>query len=86
MKTAPERTVPRPFSLHWGKGQVVEEAAHVGEHHQPSLQLLEFEDYYNHAGMFQRSPMILGPDDVSGLRDALAEAPRLRVLLAELVG
>ena len=93
MSTASGRTVPRSFNLHWGRGQIVEEASHVGEHHRPAMQLLEFEDgslsirfcYYNHAGMFQRSPLILGPDDVSGLRDSLAETPRLRSLLAELV-
>ena len=93
MDITSDRKVPRPFSLHWGKGPIVEEATHIAEYHRPALQLLEFEDgslsvrfcYYSHAGRFQRSPLILGPDDVSGLRDALAETPRLRALLAELV-
>ncbi|MCH8206053.1 MAG: hypothetical protein IH956_03515 [Chloroflexi bacterium] len=94
MTNGPDRKVPRPFSLHWGGGLIVEEASHVGEHHRPALQLLEFEDgslsvrfcYYDHAGRFQRSPLILGRDDVSGLRDALAETPRLRSVLAQLTG
>ena len=38
------RTLPRPFSLHWGDGSIVEEATYAGEHHEPSLQLLEFDD------------------------------------------
>ena len=71
----------------------MEEASYVGEHHQPALQLLEYEDgthsvrfcYYNHAGRFQRSPLILGPDDVKELRESLEDAPRLRSFLAELL-
>ena len=55
MSTGRRRAVPRPFKLHWGSGQIVEEATHAGEHHEASLQLLEFEDgeieirfcYYN---------------------------------------
>ena len=54
------RKIPRPFELHWGKGQVVEEATFEGQYHQPSIQLLEFEDgslsvrfcYYNREGRF----------------------------------
>ena len=95
------RTLPRPFSLHWGDGSIVEEATHAGEHHEPSLQLLEFADgsqavrfcYYDHAGpfdyaqdrRFQRSPLIVNKNEVVGLRKALAGAPRLKSFLRELV-
>ena len=87
------RILPRPFALHWGSGRIVEEAAYDGQHHEPSLQLLEFEDgslslrfcYYDHAGRFQRSPLIVGNDEVAGLRNALAGVPRLRSLLREMV-
>ncbi len=87
------RTVPRPFALHWGSGHVVEEAIHGGRHHEPSLQLLEFDDgslsvrfcYYDHVGRFQRSPLIVSKDEVAGLKKALAGAPRLRALLREMV-
>lgn len=88
------RAVPRPFSLHWGRGYIVEEATYSGRYHEPSLQLLEFEDgsfsvrfcYYDHAGRFQRSPLILGEDEVEGLRQRLATAaPRLQALLRRLV-
>jgi hypothetical protein len=52
--------VPRPFDLHWGAGQITEEATCIGEHHEPAVQLLEFEDgslsirfrYYDHEGRF----------------------------------
>ena len=87
------RTVPRPFTLHWGSGRIVEEATYAGQHHEPSLQLLEFEDgsravrfcYYDHAGRFQRSPLIVGNEDVAGLRRALSAAPELRSFLREMV-
>jgi hypothetical protein len=87
------RAVPRPFELHWGSGQVAEEATFAGEHHEPALQLLEFDDgslsvrlcYYDHEGRFQRSPLILSADEIQGLRTALKATPRLRKLLRELL-
>ena len=87
------RTLPRPFALHWGSGRIVEEAAYAGEHHEPSLQLLEFDEgylavrfcYYDHAGRFQRSPLIVSKDEIAGLKRALAGAPKLRSLLREMV-
>ncbi|MBI1886685.1 MAG: hypothetical protein HYS09_10315 [Chloroflexi bacterium] len=88
------RTTPRPFSLHWGSGRIVEEASYAGEHHEPAIQLLEFDDgslsvrfcYYDHAGRFQRSPLIVARDAVAGMRAALAKTPRLRSFLKEMVG
>ncbi len=87
------RRIPRYFNLHWCKGQIVEEASVEGEYHQPSIQLLEFEDgslsirfcYYNQEGRFQRSPLIMGEEDISRLRDAVSENHRLRAILRELV-
>lgn len=88
------RAVPRPFTLHWGSGQISEEATYTGEHHEPSIQLLEFDDgslqvrfcYYDHAGRFQRSPLIVSNDEIAGLKKTLAGTPRLRSLLREMVG
>ena len=87
------RHIPRDFNLHWGKGQIVEEASAQGEYHQPSIQLLEFQDgslsirfcYYNQHGRFQRSPLIMGEEDIGLLRDAVSENHRLRALLRELI-
>jgi hypothetical protein len=90
------RTVPRPFEFHWGRGQIVEEAAYEGKYVEPAIQLLEYEDgngvcgirfcYYNHEGRFQRSPMMIdGEDSLDGLRAALQETPRLREMLRRLV-
>lgn len=87
------RTTPRPFDLHWGRGVIAEEATYVGEHHEPSLQLLEFEDgsksirfcYYDHGGRFQRSPLIVSHTEIDGLSKALEATPKLREMLREMV-
>ena len=39
----PERRVPRAFSLPWGSGLILEEAACEGGLHAPALQLLHYE-------------------------------------------
>ena len=87
------RTLPRPFALHWGSGQIVEEATYAGEHHEPTLQLLAFDDgslsirfcYYDHAGRFQRGPLVVSSDEMKGLKGALAASPRLRALMKEMM-
>ena len=93
MTESTPRRIPRDFNLHWGKGRIVEEASVEGQYHQPSIQLLEFEDgslsvrfcYYNQHGRFQRSPLIMGKEDIDRLRDAVSENHRLRALLRKLV-
>lgn len=85
---------PRRFSLHWGEGVVAEEVRVTGEHHDPAIQLLRFDDgavqvrfcYYDKRGRFQRSPLIVGKEEMAMLRDGLASsAPELRDLLRQLV-
>jgi hypothetical protein len=92
------RKIPRPFKYPWGSGQIVEEASATREHSEPTLQLLEFQDEgheryvmvrfcsYTPTGAFRRHPMLAGAGDIAQLREALKETPRLRALLAELVG
>lgn len=92
-RTSRKRLIPRPFSFHWGGGQIVEEATFVSEHHEPTIQLLEYEDgslsirfcSYGHRGQFMRSPMMAGEDDLNGLREALTSCPRLHALLKGMV-
>ena len=89
-----ERAVPRPFSLHWGSGQIVEEASCSGQYHEPAVQLLRFDDgsesvrfcYFDHEGRFQRSPLIVGEDEARGLAESLRQTPQLRAFLHRLVG
>lgn len=91
------RKIPRPFTYPWGSGEIVEEVSAVREHSEPTLQLLEFQDEghegyemirfcsYTPRGAFRRHPMLAGADDIDQLREALREAPRLRMLLARLL-
>lgn len=39
---AATRKLPRPFEMHWGRGEIVEEASFVGEHHEPAIQLMQY--------------------------------------------
>jgi hypothetical protein len=93
----PERKLPRPFEMHWGSGEIVEEATCVGEYHEPTIQLMRYTDgpaaggfsirfcSYNHRGSFQRSPLMISEADLDGLRKALKTTPALRDILRQLV-
>jgi hypothetical protein len=95
---APPKTAkPKTFSLHWGKGIVEEEAQVVTQYHRPTIQLLKFLEgeaagsyavrfcYYDHYGRFQRSPMIIDPEDLKEMRESLKRTPKLRKLLAKML-
>ena len=93
----PVRKLPRPFEMHWGSGEIVEEATCVGEYHEPAIQLMRYTDgeaaggfsirfcSYNHRGSFQRSPLMVGQAEIDGLRKALLDTPELREILKQLV-
>jgi len=88
----------KTFSLHWGSGLIEEEAQIATAYHRPTIQLLKFTAgeaagtyeirfcHYDHHGRFQRSPLIIDEKDVPALKKALAATPKLRRLLARLVG
>lgn len=87
----------KEFSFHWGSGVVAEEAQVESPHHVPTLQLLRYTDgnaegqvsvrfcQYGHNGRFRRSPLMMSPDDIEKMREALKATPELRRLLARLV-
>lgn len=92
-----QRKLPRPFSFHWGQGEIVEEATTIGEWNEPTIQLMEYQHgdaagsisirfcTYTHRGGFSRSPLMLSEEDFEGLRRALKETPRLHAVLKRLV-
>lgn len=93
---AESRKLPRPFSMHWGNGNIVEEAWARTEHHEPTIQLMEYTDGETagsvslrfctfQSGRFQRSPLILSEADIEALREQVAQNPRIRALLRRLV-
>ncbi len=87
----------RSFQMHWGSGVIAEEASYVGRYHDSRIQLLEYTAgaakgswsvrfcYYGHGGRFSRNPLMVSPEDVDGLRKALAKTPKLRRILQRLV-
>ena len=90
---SPSRTVPRPFEFHWGKGMVVEEASTETRYNEPTIQLLEYEDgalsvrfCYYRGPRFGRGVLMMDQESLSEMREALAETPRLRELMRQMVG
>jgi hypothetical protein len=83
--------------MHWGRGEIVEEASFTGEYHEPAIQLLSYTEgeaagsfsirfcSYNHRGQFQRSPLMIGDEEIDGLRRALENTPHLREILRRLI-
>ena len=90
-------TKAKTFSYHWGSGVVAEEAQVEGTYHRPTLQLLKYTDgeaagqvavrfcHYGHSGGFNRSPLLMSPDEMSDMGKALRETPELLELLRRMV-
>ena len=76
-------TKRKSFTYSWGSGYVAEEARVDGEYHVPTLQLLKYTEgeaagnlsvrfcHYGHAGNFRRSPLMMSPDEIDMMREAL---------------
>jgi hypothetical protein len=88
------RKLPRPFTMPWGNGEVVEEVGVDTEHNELVIQLLRYDDFpeaslrfcqYWPDGRFQRQPMMLSESEIPALRRAIADAPAIRDLLRRLV-
>ena len=93
----PEHKIPRAFTLPWGSGLVLEEAAIEGGLHAPSVQLLRYElgerkgqqavrfAAYDEDGHLEQRPLIVNEREISRLRAEIARSPRLKALLRRLV-
>lgn len=88
----PGRNVPRPFELHWGKGVIAEEASVITPFHEPTIQLLAFEDGSRslrfcvyHDSSFARMPLIISEEHVELLAKEVKKNPQIRRLLKKLV-
>lgn len=88
------RKLPRPFTMPWGDGQVVQEVGIDTDHNELVIQLLRYDDLpgdtlrfcqYWLDGRFQRQPMMVHEDHIEALREALKAAPEIRHLLQRLV-
>jgi len=85
------RKVPRPFKMPWGKGMVVEEASISSRYHEPTVQLLEFDNGHKvirfcsyNEGRFSRSPLMIDEKDLQRLGKATAKAKQIRKLVSKL--
>jgi len=86
------RKVPRPFDLHWGKGVIAEEASVVTRFHEPTIQLLAFDDGSKslrfcayHDSSFARMPLIVSDEHIAALAKEVKKSPEIRKLLKRLV-
>jgi hypothetical protein len=94
----PTRKIPRPFSMHWGSGPIIEEAGFDGDHTATAIQLMRFDNgeaagsqsirfcHFSHRGQLQRSPLIISEDKTNALREAVAQTPELQRLLLRIAG
>ena len=86
-----ERPTPRPFKFYFGQGQTVEGISCQSRWHQPTVQLLEWDDgelslrfcSYTHDGRFQRNPLVLSARDLAA---RASPKGRLKPLLETLGG
>ena len=93
----PSKAKTKTFSFHWGSGHVAEEAQVEGKYNVPTFQLMRYTDgpaegtvtlrfcQYNHRGMFSRSPLMMGVEEIEMMRDALKETPELLALIKQLI-
>ncbi len=85
------RKVPRPFKMPFGSGMVVEEVSITSKYHEPTIQLLKFENgdktirfcSYN-KGRFSRSPLMIDEKDLRRLRSEIVKGKEIRKLISQL--
>ena len=85
------RKVPRPFKMPFGKGMVVEEASITSKYHEPTIQLLKFDNgdkvirfcSYN-KGKFNRSPLMIDEKDLRKLANAIKREKEMSKLISRL--
>tara|TARA_B100001167_G_scaffold190066_1_gene155975 strand:- start:521 stop:787 length:267 start_codon:yes stop_codon:yes gene_type:complete len=85
------RKIPRPFKMPWGKGMVVEEAYVISKYHEPTIQLLRFNNgdkvirfcSYN-KGKFSRAPLMVDEKDLRRLGKVTLKKKELWKIISKL--
>ena len=85
------RKIPRPFKMPWGKGMVVEEAYVISKYHEPTIQLLQFNNgdkvirfcSYN-KGKFSRAPLMIDEKDLRRLGKVTLKKKELWKIISKL--
>jgi len=83
--------IPRPFKMPFGNGMVVEEASITSRYHEPTVQLLQFDNgnrairfcSYN-KGRFSRSPLMIDEKDMRKLGSAIKKEKEISDLISRL--
>jgi hypothetical protein len=85
------RKVPRPCKMPWSNGLIVEEASINSKYHEPTIQLLKFDNgtkairfcSYN-KGKFNRSPLIIDEKDLRKLQNVIKKKKEIHRLISKL--
>ena len=85
------RMIPRPFKMPFGNGMVIEEASITSRYHEPTVQLLQFDNgnrairfcSYN-KGRFSRSPLMIDEKDMRKLGSAIKKEKEISDLISRL--
>jgi hypothetical protein len=89
--TGKPRSLLRPFTSPWGKGQIMEKAPVARDHCEPTIQLMEYDDgsaarrfcFYS-GGRFNRNQLILSDSDLDELARERERTPHLKARLRRL--
>ena len=85
------RMIPRPFKMPFGNGMVIKEASITSQFHEPTVQLLQFDNgnrairfcSYN-KGRFSRSPLMIDEKDMRKLGSAIKKEKEISDLISRL--
>jgi len=85
------RKIPRPFKMPFGNGMVVKEASIISQYHEPTVQLLQFDNgdrairfcSYN-KGKFSRSPLMINEKDLQKLGSAIKKEKEISKFISRL--
>ena len=85
------RKIPRPFKMPFGSGKIVEEASITSKYHEPTIQLLKFDNgnkvirfcSYN-KGKFSRSPLMIDEKELRKLGNEIKKEKELSKFISRL--
>ncbi len=85
------RKIPRQFKMPFGNGKIVEEASITSKYHEPTIQLLKFDNgnkvirfcSYN-KGKFSRSPLMIDEKELRKLGNAIKKEKELSKFISRL--
>ncbi len=85
------RKIPRPFKMPFGNGMVVKEVSITSQYHEPTVQLLQFDNgnrvirfcSYN-KGRFSRAPLMIDEKDLRKFGSAIKKEKEIYKFISRL--